>query len=99
MKITHKQLRQIIKEELIREMQRMPIGKGMFGKGPAMAMSRLMMKRRAAPVEPPNLRLFEVMGEACGTCVNFCPETQTCMAFNDYQVSADRVCDAWQGDS
>lgn len=99
MKITHKQLRQIIKEELIREMQRMPIGKGMFGKGPAMAMSRLMMKRRASPVEPPNLRLFEVIGEACGTCVNFCPETQTCMAFNDYKVSADQVCDVWQGDS
>ena len=97
MRITHKQLRQIIKEELIREMQNMPFGKGMFGKGPSMAMSRMMMKRRAAPIEPPNLRLFEVTGEACGTCVNFCSETQTCMTFNDYPVSADLVCNEWQG--
>ena len=92
MKITSRQLKQIIREELMREM---PVGiPRMMG----FARDRLR-RRRAAPVEPPNLRLFEVMGEACGTCVNFCPETQTCMAFGDYPVSADQVCNEWQGES
>ena len=92
MKITSRQLKQIIREELMREM---PVGiPRMMG----FARDRLR-RRRAAPVEPPNLRLFEVMGEACGTCVNFCPETQTCMAFADYPVSADLVCNEWQGES
>ena len=68
MKITQRQLRQIIKEELMREML------GMM---------------------PPNLGHADTMAVSCGTCVNFCPDTQTCMAFGDYPVSADMVCDAW----
>jgi Pyruvate/2-oxoacid:ferredoxin oxidoreductase delta subunit len=98
MKITHKQLRQIIKEELMREMQRMPIGKGVFGKGPAMAIAQRRMQMRAAAEAqpdplPPNLRYADNIAVSCGTCVYFCPETQTCMAFNDYKVSAELVCD------
>jgi len=101
MKITHKQLRQIIKEELMREMQRMPFGKGAFGKGPAMAIAKRRMQMRAAAEDhpvPPNLRSADNMAVSCGTCVYFCPETQTCMAFNDYKVSADLVCNAWRGE-
>jgi len=104
MRITSKQLRQIIKEELMREMQRMPIGKGAFGKGPAMAIAKRRMQIRAAAEDqpdplPPNLRYADNIVESCGTCVHFCPDTQTCMAFNDYPVSADMVCAAWQGES
>ena len=101
MRITSKQLRQIIKEELMREMQRMPFGKGAFGKGPAMAIAQRRMQIRAAAEDqpvPPDLRYADNIVESCGTCVHFCPDTQTCMAFNDYKVSADLVCDAWRGE-
>ena len=63
MKITQRQLQKIIKEEIVREMQHMPIGKGMFGKGPAMARPRMMMQRRAAAEEhpgPPDLRYADI---------------------------------------
>jgi len=53
--------------------------------------------------EPPNLRpagrVDAALGEMCGTCVNFCPDTQTCMAFGDYPVRAALVCDAWTPES
>ena len=88
MRITGKQLRQIIREELMREM---PVGIPRM-----MGFARDRLRRRSAvPVKPPNLRLFEVMGEACGTCVNFCPESGTCKAFGGYSVSADQVCNVW----
>lgn len=104
MRITGKQLRQIIKEELMREMQRMPIGKGVFGKGPAMAIAKRRMQMRAAaedhPVPtPPNLRYADNIDESCGTCAAFCPKTGSCKAFGGYPVSADMVCAAWQGES
>lgn len=70
MSITTRQLKQIIREELVREM---------------------------LSLSPPNLGPASSRAVACGTCVNFCPETSTCMAFGDYPVSADMVCDAWQG--
>ncbi len=70
MKITQRQLRQIIKEELMREM------------GGA----------------PPNLGSAISMAVSCGTCANFCPDTNTCMAFGNYPVDADLVCDAWQSE-
>lgn len=52
---------------------------------------------------PPNLRSADdadaALGEMCGTCVHFCPDTQTCMAFGDYPVRAAMVCDAWTSES
>jgi hypothetical protein len=90
MKITLRQLRQIIKEELMREM---PVG---IPRMAGFAQDSLM--KRKSTSRPPNLGFAESIDVSCGTCVNFCPETQTCMAFNDYQVSADLVCDAWRGE-
>jgi hypothetical protein len=80
MKITQRQLRQIIKEELMSEM---PVGISM------------MMRHKKTSV-PPDLRLAETMDMSCGTCAAFCPKTQTCKAFGGYAVSADMVCSAWQ---
>ena len=72
MKITQRQLRQIIREELAREMH---------------------------SHGPPNLGPASSSVVSCGTCAAFCPKTGTCKAFGGYPVSADMVCDAWQGES
>ena len=87
MRITGKQLRQIIREELMREM---PVGiPRMMGS----ARDRLM--RRKSTTRPPNLGPAETPAVSCGTCAAFCPKTGTCKAFGGYPVFADQVCDAW----
>ena len=47
---------------------------------------------------PPQLRMASTMEKSCGTCAAFCPRTQTCKAYGGVHVSADMVCDAWQGE-
>jgi len=93
MRITRNQLRQIIREELMREM---PVGiPRMMGS----ARDRLMRRKSPPRRRPPNLDLAETMDVSCGTCAAFCPKTLTCKAFGGYPVSADMVCAAWQGES
>jgi len=102
MRITGKQLRQIIKEELMREMQRMPVGKGAFGKGPAMAIAQRRMQMRAAAEDhpvPPDLRYADNIDESCGTCAAFCPRTGTCKAYGGVSVLAEEVCNSWHPQS
>lgn len=88
MKITQNQLRQIIKEELMRDVS--------VGAPGMMGSARDGMMGHETASTPPNLGLAESMDVACGTCVNFCPDTNVCMAFGDYPVEADLVCEAWQ---
>jgi|688.fasta_scaffold1761330_1 hypothetical protein len=89
MKISSRELRSIIREELMREM---PVGiPRMMGS----ARDRLMRRKSPPRRRPPNLVPAEPSGVSCGTCAAFCPKTLTCKAFGGYPVSADMVCDAW----
>ena len=47
--------------------------------------------------EPPGLTLAANPAVACGTCSYFCPTRNVCKMFGDYPVTADLVCDAWEG--